>query len=122
MGRIRSRKSRARHFTPPLDLRYIQKLKHPCTPSCCGVLWAKVFSQELGITIDSKVIHKVTGVPLCTQTRILVSKQARTLYNIPDSGPDPHGRQRALIWQDTSAITDYLDDDTVPLDDRGKPW
>jgi hypothetical protein len=55
MARIRTRKSRARHFTPP-DLKHTQKLKHPRTPSRCGVLWAKAFSQELGITIKQDII------------------------------------------------------------------
>ena len=122
MARIRTRKSRARHFTPPPDLKHTQKLKHPRTPSRCGVLWAKAFSQELGITIKQDTIQKLTGIPLSGQTRIIASKQVRTLHNIPDSGPDPRGRKRAIIRQDTSAIADYLDDDTVPLDDRGKPW
>jgi hypothetical protein len=64
----------------------------------------------------------VTGVPSRTQTRILASKQVRTLHNEPDSGPDPRGRNRTFTRSDTSAITDYLDDETVPLDDRGKGW
>jgi hypothetical protein len=122
MGRIRSRKSQARHFTPPPDLRHTQKLKHPRTPSRCGVLWAKAFSQELGITIKQDVIQKLTSIPLSGQTQILATKQVRTLYNIPDFGPDLRGRKRALTRQDTTAITHYINDGTVPLDDRGAPW
>jgi hypothetical protein len=64
----------------------------------------------------------VTGVPPRGQTRILASKQARTLYNQPDSSPDPRGGKRALTRQDTSAIADYTDDGTIPLSDRGAPW
>jgi hypothetical protein len=48
--------------------------------------------------------------------------QPRTLYNRPDSGLDPYGRNRAITRQETAAISDYLDDPLVPLDDRGKPW
>jgi hypothetical protein len=122
MGRIRSRKSQARHFTPPPDLQHTQKLKHPRTPSCCSVLWAKAFSQELGITIKQDVIQKLTGIPPSGQTQILATKQVQTLYNIPDSGPDPHRQKRALTQQDTTAIAHYINDGTVPLDDWGAPW
>ena len=122
MAPVSSRKHRRRHFTPPPDLAHQQKLKHPKTPSRCGVWYAKLFGQELGITIDAEVIHKVTGVAPRSQTRILASKQARTLHNQPDSGPDPRGRKRVFTRQDTSAIADYTDDGTIPLDDRGKPW
>jgi hypothetical protein len=122
MAPISSRKHCRRHFTPPPDLAHEQKLKHPKTPSRCGVWYAKLFGQELGITIDAEFIRKVTGVPPRGQSRILTSKQVRSLHNQPDSGPDPRGRKRALIRQDTSAIADYTDDRTVPLDDRGGPW
>ena len=121
MARIRTCKSRACHFTSPPDLKHTQKLKHPRMPSRCGVLWAKAFSQELGITIKQDIIQKLTGIPLSGQTRIIASKQVQTLYNIPDSGLDPRGRKRAIIQQETSIIADYLDNDTVPLDNRGKP-
>jgi hypothetical protein len=57
-----------------------------------------------------------------TQTRILASKQPRTLHNQPDLGPDPRGRKRGLNRSDTAAISNYLDDPKVPLDDKGKPW
>jgi hypothetical protein len=57
---IRTRKSRARHFTPPPDLSFLKcQIK---TPQRCGVLYAKVFSQELNIPIPQELIHKVTGV------------------------------------------------------------
>jgi hypothetical protein len=75
-----------------------------------------------GITIDAEVIRKVTGVPPRGQTRILALKQARTLYNQPNSSPNPRGGKRALIRQDTSAIADYTDDGTIPLSNRGAPW
>jgi hypothetical protein len=76
----------------------------------------------LGITIKQDVIHKLTGIPLSSQTRILASKQVRTLYNLPDSGPDPRGRKRAITQQETTAIADYVNNRTVPLDNRGAPW
>ena len=119
MARIANRK---RFFTPPPDLRHTQKHKHALTPSRCGVLWANLFSKELGIPIPEKTIHKLTGIDSRGQLRILSSKRTRTVHNKPDSGPDPRGRQRAIPQSETAAIADYLDDSTVPLDDRGKPW
>lgn len=60
MARIRSRKTRARHFTPPPDLACTEgQIK---TPQRCGVLYAKLYSQELGIPIPQSLIRKVTGV------------------------------------------------------------
>ena len=75
MAPVSSRKHRRRYFTPPPDIAHEQNLKHPKTPSRCGVWYAKLFAQELGITIDSEVIHKVIGVAPRSQTRILASKQ-----------------------------------------------
>ena len=115
MARIRSRKSTSRHFTPPPDLSLSEGQAK--TPQRCGVLFAKLYSQELGIPIPQSIVRKVTSVVPCTQTRILASKQARTLHNRPDLGPDPRERKRALARSDTSAIGDYLDDDSVSLDD-----
>ena len=67
-------------------------------------------------------MRKVTGVAERVQTRILASKQVRTRHNQPDSGPDPRGRKRGLTRTETAAISDYLDDSTTSLDDKGKPW
>jgi hypothetical protein len=122
MARIRSRKSRARHFTPPSDLLHLDERTHPKTPSRCGVLWAKAFSQELNIPIPQELVRKITGVAPRVQTRILASKQVRTRHNQPDSGPDPRGRKRAITRTETAAISDYLEDSTISLDDKGKPW
>jgi len=119
---IRTRKSRARHFTPPPDLLYAGNHEHPKTPSRCGVLWAKAFAQKLGITITQETIREVTGIAPRVQTRILASRQARTLHNQPDLGPDPRGKKRSLTRLDTAAIASYADDSQVSLDDRGKPW
>jgi hypothetical protein len=77
----KSRKSRARHFTPPPDLIHSNDQKHPKTPSRAGVLWAKAFLQELGIPFDQDLVYRVTGVPGRVQTRILASKQVRTRHN-----------------------------------------
>ena len=122
MAQIKPRKSRARHFTPPPGLVHVGEGTHPLTPSRSGVLWAKAYSQELGIPIPQSVVRKVTGVPERVQTRILASRQVRTLHNRPDSSPDPRGRKRAFTRSETSAIGDYLDDSAIPLDDKGKPW
>ncbi|OCK96423.1 uncharacterized protein K441DRAFT_46308 [Cenococcum geophilum 1.58] len=50
MPPIRTRKSRARPFTPPPDL--LKSIGHPKTPQRCGVIWAKLFSQKLRIPIS----------------------------------------------------------------------
>jgi hypothetical protein len=119
MGRINTRKSRARHFTPPSDLaEYVGQAK---TPQRSGVFVARTLAQKLGIPISQELVREVTGVAPRIQSRILASKQLRTLHNQPDSGPDPRGRKRALRRSDTAAIADYLDDETVPLDERGAP-
>jgi hypothetical protein len=127
MARIKStissrkpRTGRGRHLTPPPDLSISQGQAK--TPQRCGVLYAKLYSQEMGISIPQSIIRKVTGVPERNQSRILASKQPRTCHNQPDSGPDPRGRKRAFTRLDTSAISDYLDDYTVSLDDKGLPW
>jgi hypothetical protein len=121
MGRIRSRKSRARYFTPPPSLSQ-EPGKHPETPARYGVLFAKLYEQELGIKIPSTIVQKVTGVAQRGQTRILSSKEPRTLHSQSNIDPDPRGRKRSLRRLDIAAISNYLDDEIVPLDDRGAPW
>jgi hypothetical protein len=81
-----------------------------------------MFKRELGIFIPSSTIRKVTGVTERSQSRILASKQPRTLYNQPNLGPDPRGRKRAILRSDTAVIGDYLDDTSVLLNDKDKPW
>jgi hypothetical protein len=120
MGRIRSRKSVARHYTPPTELS--QSDGQAKTPQRAAVIAAKAFAQELGIPIPQSLVRKVTGVAERIQTRILASKQVRTRHNWPDSGPDPRGKKRAITRSETAAIASYLDDDDVPLDDKGKSW
>jgi len=120
MPPIRTRRSRARYFTPPIE--FSQSDSQVKTPQRSAVLAAKLLSQELCIPIPQELVHKVTGVPPRTQSRILASKQPRTLHNIPDSGPDPRGRKRLITRTETAAIANYLNDDSVLLDDKGKPW
>ena len=120
MPPIKTRASRARHFTPPIELSCSDgQVK---TPQRSAVLAAKVLSQELNIQIPQETVRKLFAVPPRIQSRILGSKQVRTLHNEPDSGPDPRGRKKALLRSDTAAIANYLDDPAVPLDDKGKPW
>jgi hypothetical protein len=121
MARIKSRKSRARHFTPPPNLVYSGHA-HPKTPSRSGVLWARAFAQKLGIQISQEIVREVTGIPERVQSRILTSKQARTLYNQEEAGPDPRGRKRVFKRSETAAVSSYLDNLTVSLDNKGKPW
>jgi hypothetical protein len=60
MGRIKTRKSRARHFTPPLDLaEYTGQAK---TPQRSGVFVAKALAQKIGIPISQELVREVTGV------------------------------------------------------------
>lgn len=126
MGRklpsIARNKSRARHFTPPPDLVHMGNQKYPRTPSRCGVLWAKIFSQRLGINIPAKEVEGATGVSTRSQSRILASKSARTIYHVEDKGLDPRGRKKALKRTDTAAIADYLDAPTTSLDAKGALW
>ena len=121
MPPIRTRKSVARHFTPPIDL-FHHSGEQVKTPQRCGVLYAKAFAQELGISIPTSIVRKITGVPRRIQSRILLEKEPRTLHNQIDKGPDPRGRKKALTRADTAAIAAYLSDSDVDLDDRGKPW
>ena len=117
---IKVRKSVARPYTPPQEL--FEDSGILTTPQRCGVLWGKLFGQHLGFTIDQDTIEAVTKVPPRSQTRILTSKQPRTLHNRRDLGPDPRGRKRALRRSDTAAIASYLDDPTTTLNDKGQPW
>ena len=122
MARIRPYRRSARYYTPPPDLAHQQEQGHIQTPQRCGVIYAKIFSQELGIPINQELVRKVTGVAERIQSRILASKEVRTLHNQVDKGPDPRGRKRALTKTDTAIIGDYLSDSTTSLDDKGKPW
>jgi len=80
MPPIRTRRSVAHHFTPPIDL-FHQSGEQVKTPHRCGVLYAKAFAQELGVKIPTSIVRKITGVPRRIQSRILVEKEPRTLYN-----------------------------------------
>jgi len=111
---------RARYYTPPIELS-TSISGHIQTPQRCGVLYAKLFAQRLGIQIPNKIVEEVTGVADRTQRRILGSKQPRSLTNIPDN-LEPRGRNRAITKQESSAVATYLDDDSVDIDDKGKPW
>jgi hypothetical protein len=120
MPPIRTRKSRARHFTPPLELTCSNgQIK---TPQRSAILTAKLLAQELNIQIPQPLLHDLIGVPPRNQSRILASKQVRTLHNQVDQGPDPRGRKRLITRSETAAIANYLNNNLVPLDDKGKPW
>jgi DDE superfamily endonuclease len=92
------------------------------TPQRATVIAAKAFAQELGIPIPKSLVRKVTSVAERVQTRILASKQVRTRHNIPDSGPDPRGPKRVITRSETAVITAYVDDESIPLNNRGAPW
>ena len=118
---VKFRKSEAKHYTPPPELSAPPN-GHLTTPHRCGVLFAKAFSQELGFSIPQSIVEKVTGIKPVTQTRILRSRQIRTLHNIPNSGPDPRGRKSAFTTQETTTIADYLQHSQTSLSDKSKPW
>ena len=119
MPPIRTRKSRARPFTSPPDL--LESTGHPKTPQRCGVIWAKLFSQKLGIPIPQSIVRDLTNVPERSQTRILSSNSTRTFHNRLNSRPNTRGQKRALTRSDTAAVGNYLNNNTVPLKDRGAP-
>ena len=119
MPPIRSRPSLARYYAPPSDLIHTPYIDIE-TPSRCGVLYARLFSQATGQRISSATIRVVTGVAERDQSRILALKQVRMTHNIPDSGPDPRGRKPAILRSDTAAITLYLSDNKVDINDKGK--
>lgn len=121
MPPIRTRKRRARHYTPPPDL-CPQNEGHASTPRRAGVFWAKVYSQATGINIPTSVIESVTRIPPRTQSHILSTNHVRTTHNIEDSGPDPRAPKPAFTKSDTSAIFDYLVHPLTHIDDKGKPW
>jgi len=79
MPPIRTRKSRARHFTPPLELTCSNgQIK---TPQRSAILTAKLLAQELNIQIPQPLLYDLVGVPPRNQSRILATKQVRTLHN-----------------------------------------
>ena len=120
MAPVRTRRSHARHFTLPCELTCSDgQIK---TPQRCAILTARLLTQELNIQIPQPLLHSLTGVLPRNQSRILASKQVRTLYNQVNKGPDPRRRKRALKRSDTAAIADYLDDSNTTLDKKGAPW
>ncbi|KAE8449326.1 hypothetical protein EG329_008227 [Mollisiaceae sp. DMI_Dod_QoI] len=101
MPPIRTRKSRARHFTPPPDLCKLEGQAD--TPRRAGVFYARLYSQALNIPIPSTIVEAVTNIP-------------------PHSGPNPRGRKGAFNKLETSQVKDYLVDSTTSLDDKGTLW
>jgi hypothetical protein len=95
---------------------------HASTPRRSGVFWAKVYSQVTGHRISTAAIEEATKIPPRTQSHILKTGHARTLHNVEDGGPDPRGSKPAFTKEENSAIADYLDYDTITLEEKGKPW
>jgi hypothetical protein len=120
MTRKRKRESVARPITPPESL--IHTGGQVKTPSRSAVLTLKLTAQKLGVKIDQSTVYELTGVAPRDQTRIIASREVRTLHNREDIGPDPRGRKRAFTRSDTRAIADYLSDSDVDLNEKGKPW
>ena len=123
MPQLRSQKalqSNDRHYTPPPELADYNG--HAKTPQRSAVFALRAFAKRRRIKITRKEIEEITGVATRVQSRILASKQLRTLHNTTDQGPDPQGRKKALKRSETAAISMYLEDDSIPLDQRGAPW
>ena len=123
MARLRSRKAQKaliRHYIPPPDLaQYNRQAK---TPQRSAIFAIQALARKKGISVTREDIYDITGVATRKQSRILKSKQLCTRHNHPDSGPDPRGRKRSLKRSETAVIADYLNDESIPLDDRGAPW
>jgi hypothetical protein len=119
MARIRSRKSVARHYTPPVELS--QADRQAKTPQRAAVIATKAFAQELDIQIPKSIARKVTSIAEYCQTRMLASKQIRTCHNWVDSGPNPWGETQLITQLETAAIAVYADNESVPLNDYGVP-
>lgn len=120
MPPIRTRKRRARHFTPPPDL-CPEEVGHASTPRRAGVFWAKVFGQEMGIAIPVTVVEKVTKLSARTQSHIISTGHVRRTHNVEDFGLDPCGAKPAFTKTDTFAIYDYLTNPSMAFRDKGKP-
>ncbi len=120
MPPIRTRKSRARHFTPPPDLCKLEGQAD--TPRRASVFYARLYSQALNIPIPSTIVEAVTNIPPRTQRNIISTGHVRTCHNVADSGPNPRGRKGAFNKSETSQVKDYLVDSTTSLDDKGAPW
>ena len=121
MPKINVRKSRARPYTPPPSI-ISKQGQHITSPQRSIIIGAKVISQRIGIKIPQDILREVTNIPERDQSRIIASKEVRTRHNIPDSGPDPRGRRRVIIRSETRAVSDYLCDKDIPLEERGAPW
>jgi len=115
---ISGRKSCRYYFISSLELHKDTSLKYPNTIIYTRVFYNKVFADKLGITISTDDIKEVTGLARRCQSHIIKSGYIQTLYNKSNLGPDPQGRKRTLIYLDTAAIVSYLNDDSVPLNNR----
>jgi hypothetical protein len=120
MARTRARKLVARHYTPPIKLSQVDGQAK--TPQQAIVIIAKAFAQELSILIPKSLVRKVTSVTERVQTRILASKQVRARHNIPNLGPDLRGPKRVITRLEIAVIVAYVDDESIPLNNRGAPW
>ena len=117
----RAYKCRARPYTPPPQLK-ANSIGEISTPARAAVMTAKVLGQLLNIKVPSAIVQEISGVPPRSQSRILASKEVRTLNYREDNRPNPRGRPRCLKRSETAAISNYLEDENVLLDDKGAPW
>ena len=92
----KKRKSRARPYTPPSEFQHTNKKGHIKTPARFAIIGFKLLEQLTGNPISCELVQKVTSVASRSQSRVISSHEARTCHNIPDSGPDPRERKKAL--------------------------
>jgi hypothetical protein len=83
------------------------------------VIFAKALAEK-GYIIPKAIIREITNIPERVQTRILTSKQVRSLHN--QDGIEPRGRKRCITRAQSATIADHLSDSEVELDDKSKPW
>lgn len=106
-------------FLRVLALRNTDSEKRAETPVRAAVLATKVIGPHFGIQIPEEAVHEAFGVSLRSQRRILACKQPRRLHNQPDASFGPRGCKCTLWRKDIAVIGRYVDDPTVPLDDKG---
>jgi hypothetical protein len=113
---------RGRPVTPPEGL-IGTDYKHLQTPTRSAILGARLISQTCNIRITDDNITQALGVNRRTQARVRKDNTCRTLHNsLHVEELEPRGRPRIVTRKCTQAIADYIDDETISIEDRGMPW
>jgi hypothetical protein len=112
---------RKKDYTPPPDLKFDGNGQAQ-TPSRTAVIVCKLIEQATGHHISQELVQEISGLPPRSQTRTLASHSPRKRHNVPDAGPDPRGRHRGLTRADTAAISNYCEDPSTTIREKGQPW